>query len=812
MFKNHFRIAFRSLARNRFTTAINVGGLAIGMAVATLTGLWIHDELSWDHLFRNHDRIAVVLQNQNISGNRQTWWGEAMQLAPALRKDHGELFKYVVTDGGGGQQLFAYGDKKLKITGNYLDAQAIEMFSLPMIRGNKTALDDPGSVMLSESAVKSLFGDQDPMGKTVLLDTKVPVKVTGVYADLSPNSDFSQTQYICPFSLRVQRDSLNTRVGWGNSWFRIYVQLNDNISMAQASAAIKYVKRDNDPGDRRFNPELFLHPMNRWHLYSEFRDGVSAGGRISYVRLYATIGIFVLILACINFMNLSTARSEKRAKEVGIRKAIGSLRAQLVGQFYSESLVVAFFSFLFAIGLTQLFLPFFNHLAGKQLQIPYGSPLFWLAGLAFTIFTGLLAGSYPALYLSSFRPVRVLKGTARSRPSPIVITIGRRSFKAGKLAALPRKALVVVQFTASVILIVATLVVLRQIQYIKDRPVGYDRAGLLFIPRQNLDWKSHSQALTAALMETGFVDGVAGAESKITGTWTTNMGFKWKGKDPSMQEEFVTNGVTPEFGKVNGWQMLEGRDFILNRATDSNNIIVNQTAVGYMGLKHPIGEILEWGDNGRYTIIGVVRDMISQMPGQKIAPMIFYLSSALSFSSINSIDIRVKPRASLPRAIAGILQVFKRFDPEDPFEVVFADQDYARKFDDEEKVSQLAGFFTVLAIFISCLGLLGLSAFVAEQRTREVGIRKVLGASVLHLWQLLSREFVWLVSISLLVGAPIAWMLMHAWLSNYVYHAGLSWWIFALTAIGALGLTLFTVSFQAIRAALSNPVIALRGE
>src|SRR5579859_4935645 len=495
-------------------------------------------------------------------------------------------------------------------------------------------------------------------------------------------------------------------------------------------------------------------------------------------------------------MNLSTARSEKRAKEVGIRKAIGSLRGQLIRLFYTESLVIALLSFLLSIGIVGLLLPFFNEVADKKIGLPMGQPVFWLAGLCFTVFTGLLAGSYPALYLSSFNPVKVLKGT----------------FKAGKLAALPRKVLVVVQFTVSVILIIGTLAVLRQIEYVKDRPVGYERAGLLFIPRQNLDAKTHLQALTDDLLKTGLFSGVAGSESSITNTYINNMGFDWKGKDPSLQESFITNGITPEFGKVNGWQIVDGRDFLPNYATDSGNILVNETAVQYMGLHHPIGEVVKWGDNGRYTIIGVVKDMISQSPYDRMTPMLFYLSSALSFSTINNIDIRVKPRASMSRALAVIQAVFKKYDPEDPFQYTFADQDYAKKFGDEERIVQLAGFFTILAIFISCLGLLGLSAFVAEQRTREVGIRKVLGASVVHLWNLLSREFVWLVGISLLVGGPVAYWIMHGWLNNYQYHAPLSWWIFALTAMGAIGLTLFTVSFQAIRAAVSNPVKSLRSE
>jgi predicted permease len=796
MFKNYFRVAFRALMRNRFTTSINIGGLAIGMAVAILIGLWVFDELSANHDTPNHEKIAVVLQNQKLNGGIQTWWGEAMQLAPVLRKDYSSQFKYVVLAGGNRKRLMTYGNQKVKVQGECFEPDVISLLSLKMIRGNKTALDDPSSMMLSESGAKSIFGNEDPIGKTVVLDSKYPVKVTGVYAPLAANASWPVLDYICPFAMMVQQEDLNTRVGWGNSWFNVYVELNDNVTMEQASKAIKYVKRDNAPGDRRFNPELFLHPMDRWNLYSEFTNGVSIGGRITYVRLYSIIGVFVLLLACINFMNLSTARSEKRAKEVGIRKAIGSMRGQLIAQFYSESLLVAFFSFVFAIGVAQLLLPLFNEVAQKKMHIPYAAAGFWVAGLAFTLLTGLLAGSYPALYLSSFRPVKVLKGT----------------FKVGKLAALPRKALVVVQFTVSIVLIVGTLVVLRQVQFVKERPVGYDRSGLLFIPRQNLDWKTYSRSITASLMETGLIENVAASQSEITNSWVNNMGFKWRGKDPSLQENFITNGITPEFGKTNGWSVVEGRDFRSDLATDSNNIIINETAARYMGFSHPIGEVVQWGDNGRFTVVGVVKDMISQSPYEPVAPMIFYLNDYLSFSRIGVIDIRLKPQAAMSRALAAIQAVLKKYDPEDPFEYVFADSDYARKFGDEERTSRLAGSFTVLAIFISCLGLLGLSAFVAEQRTREVGIRKVLGASVVSLWQLLSREFVWLVSISLLLGGPVAYWLMHEWLNNYQFHAPLSWWIFGMTAVGAIGITLFTVSFQAVKAALNNPMRALRSE
>jgi putative ABC transport system permease protein len=795
MIRNYFQIAFRNLVRNRFSSAINIGGLAIGMAVAILIGLWIYDEISFDGNFRNHERIAAVMQNQRINGGVQTWWGEAKQLAPVLRKDYGEYFKYVVTGVSSYDHLVAYGEKKVKSGGDYLEPQAIDMLTLKMVEGGHSALEDPSSVILSASLAGELFGREDPMGKVLKFDNDYPAKVTGVYADLPDNSSFAGLGFISPFErfITVQHGENLT---WGNSWFRVYVQLKDHADMEQVSNAIKYVKRDNSPKDRRFSPELFLHAMNRWHLYSDFKDGVSAGGRIRFVRLYAVVGIFVLLLACINFMNLTTARSERRAREVGIRKAIGSLRGQLIRQFFSESLAVALVAFVLAIGVAQVLLPFFNGVADKKMSIPWGQPLFWLAGLCFTFVTGLLAGSYPALYLSSFRPVKVLKGT----------------FRVGRLAALPRKVLVVVQFTVSVILIIGTIAVFRQVQYAKDRPVGYTRDGLLTIPLQTFMINGHLEALRRELIGTGLVTEIAGSESSPVNTWITNSGFVWQGKDPAIQEEFITNGVTPEFGKVAGWQLAEGRDFSRDLATDSNAFVINETAAKYMGLRHPIGELVKWGDNGRFKIIGVVKDMVSESPYDPIKPMIFYMSSSLSFSHIGVIDVRVKPQAAMSRALAAIGGVFKTFDPQDPFEYQFADQEYAKKFGEEERIGKLAGFFTVLAIFISCLGLLGLSAFVAEQRTREVGIRKVLGASVLNLWNLLSREFVLLIGLSVLIGAPIADWIMMAWLDNYAYHAGLSWWIFGAVALGAMAVTLLTVSVQTVRAALNNPVESLRSE
>jgi putative ABC transport system permease protein len=812
MLKSYIRIAWRNLNRNRFSSFINIGGLAIGMTVAVLIGLWVGDELSFDHMHTRHDRIAAVLQNQNLSGGIQTWGGQAMQLGPALSKDYPNLFKYVVRDGGNGDQAVAYGDKHVKFNGDYMDPQVIDLLSLHMLEGNTTSLQELYSVILSAKMARGLFGADDPMGKEIKIDNDFLVKVTGVYADLPDNSSFAGIDFFSPFELKVKTQHLEGS-GWGNSWVSTYVLLNDHTDMERASAAIKNVKYQYAPADRRFKPELFLQPMNRWRLYSDYKDGGCVGGRIKFVRLYAIIGIFVLLLACINFMNLSTARSEKRAKEVGIRKAIGSMRGQLIRQFFSESLVVVVIAFVVALALVQLSLPFFNAIAEKKMTIPWGTPLFWAASGCFIAITGLLAGSYPAFYLSSFRPVKVLKGTARFRPGPSVSKqLGRWSFRVGPLAAIPRKVLVVLQFTVSVILIIGTVAVFHQVQYAKDRPVGFNREGLITVAKQSMDFTPRLATLRSMLKETGMVEDMAGSESTPANTYVNNMGFDWNGKDPSLQESFVTNGITSEYGNVTGWQVIDGRDFKASYTSDSNAFVINEAAAKYLGFTHAVGQRVEWRHNGTFTIIGVIRDMVSQSPYDQVAPMIFYLASEQTVLHINVLDIRLRPGVGVAGALAAIGQVFKKIDPQDPFEYQFADTEIAKKFGDEEQIVRLAGLFTLLAIVISCLGLLGLSAFTAEQRNREIGVRKVLGASVLSLWQLLSREFVGLVGLSLLIGGPIAWWFMHSWLDKYQYRAGLSWWIFAATAFVAIGITLLTVSFQAVRAALANPVKALRSE
>jgi ABC-type antimicrobial peptide transport system permease subunit len=795
MIKNYFRVAFRYLVKNRFSSLINIGGLAIGMAVAILIGLWIYDEVTFNKYHRNYDRIAAVLQNQTFNGEIATWWGEAQQLAPELRKTYGNHFRYIVRETGNNDHLLQLGDKKLKTKGNYMDPEAPDMLTLKMTTGNTSGLNDPTSVVLAASTAKALFGTNDPLGKTVTIDSKQQAKVTGVYEDIPSNSSFSGTNFIAPFLTKMKLEGYDTTLHWGNSWFATLVQINESADMRTVSASIKDAKLKSSPGDARFKPVLFLHPMSRWQLYGDFKNGVSSGGRILYVRLFGVIGFFVLLLACINFMNLSTARSEKRAKEVGIRKAIGSLRSQLIGQFFSESLLVALFAFVVSIGLVQLLLPFFNQVADKKMSILWGQPLFWITGIGFSILTGLVAGSYPALYLSSFRPIKVLKG----------------SFRVGRLASLPRKALVVVQFTVSVILIIGTICVFRQIKFVQDRPVGYTRAGIVMLGLQRPDIQAHVETFRRDLIRTGVVKEVAFSESPITNAWTTNMGYSWPDKPVGMQEQFTSVGVSPEYGPVTGWKIVQGRDFSRDYATDSSGFIINEAAAKYMGLKDPIGKIVKWGDNGSYTIIGVVKDMIMQSPYEPVKQTIFYLSR-YGFSKLSVAEVRLLPQANVADALGKMKAVYAKYDADNPFDYQFVDEEYAKKFTNEQRVGKLAGFFTILAILISCLGLFGLASFVAEQRTREIGIRKVLGASIASVWNLLTREFVLLVGLSLLIGTPVAWWLMSDWLQNYSYHASLSWWIFASAGAGAIGITLLTVSFQAIKAGLTSPVKSLRSE
>ncbi|MEM1324905.1 MAG: ABC transporter permease [Bacteroidota bacterium] len=790
MLRNYIKVALRNLWKSKLFSLINVGGLALGMAVTMVIGLWMWDELNYNQDLTNYDQIARVMQNQTYSTGINTGITTPKLLAPVLREEYGSYFEEVVLSSFIFDNTLAYEEKVMSKSGGFMEAGAPDLLSLNMLEGTRESLADVNSVLLSASTANAMFGSDNPIGQSVRVGNDNLLKVSGVYEDLPEDSDFANLFFIAPW--KVFEKGLPDWLGWGNSWFNTYVQIAPNTTFAQVTEAIKDVKLDNSSEEKSYNPQLFLHPMPKWYLHSEFKQGVNTGGRITYVWLFGIIGAFILLLACINFMNLSTARSEKRALEVGVRKAVGSTRSHLISQFFSESIVLSFLAFGLSILFVALMLPFFNEVADKKMSIPWGQPIFWLLGIGFVLLTGLLAGSYPAVYLSSFRPIRVLKG----------------AFKAGKSAALPRQALVVVQFTVSVVLIVGTLVVFNQVQHVKDRPIGYQQSGLLNIPIKNSVINEKYDLIRNELQQSGLIDEISLAGSPVTQAFTTNGGLDWEGRPDDMQNQFWSIRVSHDFGNTIGWEVIEGRDFSRAFGTDSMAFVINEAAVKYMGLEDPVGKKMTWGGNGDYTIVGVVKDMLMQSPYEAHNQMFFVLDYNRSSNLIAKIDKNANTQA----ALAQLETTFKKYDPNNPFDYEFVDQDYAQKFGQEERVGKLAGFFALLAIFISCLGLFGMVSFVAEQRTREIGIRKVLGASITNLVTLVSKDFLVLVIIALVIATPIAYYFMQSWLEDFTYRIQLQWWVFALAGLAAIGIALLTVSVQSVRAALANPVKSLRSE
>lgn len=784
MFKNYFKIAWRSLIKNKLHAAINIIGLAIGMAVALLAGLWIWDEISFDNYFHNHKRLAQVMVNQSNDGETYTGKTVSMPVGDALRTKYSQDFKYVSLTSWNNDYLLTTGDKKITGKGMWVQPDFTQMFSFTMLRGSRNALNDPSSVLLSQSLAKAIFGEADPINKIVQVNKKFDLKVAGVYEDLPYNTTFYNIQLLLPW--KHPENFLNKQTAWDNHCGQLFVQLNDGVDFDKTTAKIKQLPT---PYIKEFKEEIMLHPFDKLYLYTEFKNAKAVGGRIEFVWLFGIIGVFVLLLACINFMNLSTARSSTRAREVGIRKTIGSLRGQLIGQFLGESLVVSFLALLLAMVLVQLSLPFFNGLADKQIQTMWTNWVFWLLVLGFTLFTGLIAGSYPAFYLSSFKPIKVLKGV----------------IQAGRFASLPRKVLVVMQFSVSVTLIIGTIIVFRQIQHAKDRPVGYNRDGLITVNINTPQLQEHYEAIYNDLMQTGVVENMARSSNSAT-YFPNNNSIEWRGKDPGLVVFYRNVTVSPDFGQTIRWRIKEGRDFLNNFQSDSSSVLLNETGAQITGIKNVVGEIIKY--NGKdYRVAGVVHDMVTQSPYEPVPPAIFFLDGYLGI-----ITIRIKPNTPIHAALAKIEPVFKKYNTGNPFEFKFVDDEYAKKFSNEMRIGNLATFFAILAIFISCLGLFGVASFVTEQRTKEIGVRKVLGASVFNLWRLLSKEFVVLVIIALFISIPVAYYFMYNWLQDYQYRTEISWWIFAAAGMGALLITLLTVSFQSIRSALMNPVKSLRTE
>jgi putative ABC transport system permease protein len=793
MFSNYFKTAWRSLLHNKSSSALNILGLATGMAVALLIGLWVYDQSSYDRFLPGYDRAYQVRYNYTNKGEISTQSEVCLPLANALKNDIPEV-AWASPVFGPVSNALALGDKTVRPRGLIGGEDFLNIFQFPLLKGNAaTALKDPYSIVLTESTAKALFGDADPLNKMIRIDNFEDRKVTAVVKDLPRNSTL-QFDYITAFSAFASGGWVKAATtNWNHNFFKLYIGLRPNASYEQAASKSKLLVKKHAPEIySTFQQQVTLQPLKDWHLYADFKNGVAVGGLIDYVRMFSIIGLLVLIIACINFMNLSTARSEKRAKEVGIRKTIGSQRSNLVIQFLIESLVVTFVAFIVSLLLVQLVLPSFNALTGAFIAIPFSNVAFWLIMLGYVLVTGLLAGSRPAFYLSSFQPIKVLKGTVQ----------------AGKYASLPRRALVVLQFTCSIVLIISTIIIYQQIQHAKDRPRGYDPNRLLVTAGHN--W--YYPALKQEVLQTGVVSSMAKSMSSIADIYSRNNIDDWEGRLPNEPLTLAMNSVSdPDFFTTVGMQIKEGKNFAGNFAADSLNVILNEAAVKRMRFKEPINQIITWSLSNaphRLRVIGVVNDALAGSPFSAAEPMMFVYQPDWMFN----ITFRLSPSVNTQAALAKLKPIFDKYRPDMPFEYRFVDESYTAKFNLEMLIGKLAALFSALAIFISCLGLFGLAAYMAEQRKKEIGVRKVLGASVSEVWLLLSKEFVVLVIISCVVASPVAFYYLQNWLQQYDYRITISPVVFVAAAIAAIAITIITVSFQAIKAAVANPVKSLRTE
>ncbi len=786
MFKNYIKIAWRNLWKNKSFSILNIVGMSIGITVAALIMLWVAFEMGFDRYHENIGRIYEVNNNYMVDGEIWTWNSTPKIMAPTMEEEFPEI-EAAVRVNWNSELLFSYNDKRLKAEGNFVDPKFLKVFSFPLLIGSvDNVLTDVNSVVLTETLAKKIFGDNDPIGKLVKIDNSESFKVTGILKDLPPNTDFS-FEFLIPWSYLHQMgwDDSN----WGNNSTTTYVLLKEGTDYASVSSKVKHLRKKYDKESPTM--ETLLYPFSRTYLYSEFENGKEVGGKIDLIRLFGIIAILILVIACINFMNLSTARSEKRAKEVGIRKTVGAQKRMLVTQFLSESLLISLISAVLALCLIWISRPWFNTLVERQLTLNVGDFRFWVSGIVIILFTGLLAGSYPALYLSSFRPTSVLKGT----------------FQKVNTLITPRKVLVVLQFTFAITLITATIIVKQQIKSVQNRQLGYSKNNLVYTLIEG-DIDKNYAMIKENLLASGTALSVTKSSAPITEGWSNSWGFEWKGK--SADDKTIIQRVVADDAvvKTMGLELIEGRDFELSKyPTDSTAVILNEAAVKHMKLTNPIGQVIK--DNGiDWHVVGVVRDFILQSPFQPVEPMVIEGAAAW----FNVIHIKLNPANSISQNLSSTESVFKTYNPEYPFNVNFVDKQYEQKFNNEKRIEKLAGLFTAFTILISCLGLFGLASYMAENRKKEIGVRKVLGATIGNLTSLLSKEFLKLVVVAFVIATPLSYYIMNIWLQDFAYRITISWWIFLLAGILAIALAIATVSYQAIKAAVANPVKNLRTE
>lgn len=787
MFRNYIKTAWRNLLNNKTFSLINIAGLALGMTCSLLIVLWLKDELQKDMFHEKGSRLYRVMENQNYSGNISTFASTPGILAENIVKDIPEI-KMACQFLWEEEPLFTVGDTYDKEKGRYTQKDFLNMFSFKLVKGDPaTALARPDAIILSKKLAAKYFKGEDAMGKMIRIDNKDNVVVTGILDDI-PETSSLKFDFLMSYDVWLKKNDWARE--WGNNGPRCYFLLAENASAAKVNAKIKdYIKSKN----KNSNVELFVQNYGESYLYSNWEAGKQNGGRIEYVKIFSLVAVVILLIACINFMNLATARSMKRAREIGVRKVVGAEKKQLIGQFIGESMFVTLLAVCVSLLAVWLLLPGFNSLTGKELSLSFADRSFVLSLIALTIITGLLAGSYPALFMSSLNPIIVLKGTLK--------------IKSG--ATFFRKALVVFQFALSIILILGMVVVYRQIDYIHNKNLGFSKEDLLYMPLEG-DLQQNFESFKLELQKQPGIKYVTSAQSSPLEVGSSTMGVNWPGKDTTKQLLFSMNPVTYDYIRTMGIEMVGGRDFDRSFSLDTMGYLLNEAAVKKVGYKDPIGkELTVWGDKG--TIVGVMKDFHYNSLKVPIEPIILRLFKKSWKSYWGSVIVRTE-KGKTKEAIASMEKMYKKFNPGFPFRYYFTDDEIAKNYKSEYTVSTLSRYFAFLAIFISCLGLFGLITFTAEQRVKEIGIRKVLGASIPGIVQMLSKDFLILVGLAALVAFPISWWMMHHWLQDYAYRIEISWWMFVIAGLAAVLIALVTISFQAIKAATSNPVKSLRTE
>ncbi|NHA06552.1 FtsX-like permease family protein [Mucilaginibacter sp. HC2] len=790
MLKNYLKIAWRNLIKNKVHTFINIAGLSVGLTCSLLILLWVQSELSVDAFHKNGARLYSIYERQYYDNKIHGQYNTPGLLAVELKKQIPEI-EYATGNSYGSESTFQVGDKILKMSGTDVGDDYLKMFSFPILQGSaQTALNSPVSIAISRKMAVDFFGSPlAAIGKTIRYENKNDFKVTAVFEDMSKNSS-QKYDYLMNWYHFV--DANGQVKDWGNNWPATVIMLRADANPILVEKKLTHFLDNLNKGQKKgtFTIELGIQRFSDLYLHNNFVDGKIEGGRIGYVHLFTIVAIFILLIACINFMNLTTARSVKRAREIGVRKVVGAVRSVLIKQFIGESLLITSLAIIVSLVLLVLLLPVFNQVTRKEIELPFNQAGFWLKLGGLTLITGLISGSYPALFLSSFNPVKVLKGTLK-------LDIGTTLF---------RKGLVIFQFTLSVILITATIVISRQMTYVQSANLGYDRENLIYLPMNGELTPKYGTFKDRILGMPG-IQSVTRVSNTPTIIENGTGGIQWVGKDPNVNIEFTQISVGYDFVKTMKLKVLAGRDYSKSFATDSVGYIINETALKRIGYKDPIGQpITQWGKPGK--IIGLIKDFHFNSMHEQIRPLIIRFGEQENYGSLL---IRTEP-GKTKQALASLETLCRQINPAFPFTYTFSDQEYQKLYQNEQIVTKLSNAFAFLAIFISCLGLLGLAMFTAEQRVKEIGIRKVLGASVGSLFSLLSSEFLILVIIALGIALPVSWYAMNSWLQGFAYRTSLQWWMFGLSGMIIILIATVTVSFQAVKAALVNPIRSLRSE